>query len=205
MLVIKYLFFLFLLISNTSNLVLAGASIKTEHKSVVLELHNALVNSMKQAQTIDLQSRYKQLEPVIQNVFHISTMAKITTSYFWAKAGEDQRTNLVSEFTRLTAATYASQFSKYSGETFKIQSEKLGPQKTILVKSLIIRPGKKNVVVVYVLKKIKEKLGIIDILLDIGISELAKKRSEYHRILSTDGLPGLISSLKTKTENILNN
>ena len=48
-------------------------------------------------------------------------------------------------------------------------------------------------------------MGIIDVLLDVGISELAKKRSEFRNVLKNKGLPGLTSTLKNKADNLLEN
>ena len=52
---------------------------------------------------------------------------------------------------------------------------------------------------------IVKKMGIIDVLLEVGISELAKKRSEFRNVLKNKGLPGLTSTLKNKADNLLEN
>ena len=193
------LFFLFI----SPNLISATTPTQSQSRLIVEKLNDALLKSARQGREMNLKSRYQELKPIVENVFHFSTMAKITTSHLWSKSEKSLRENLTKELARLTAATYASQFNNYSGEEFKIEGEKPGPQNTTLVKTLIIRPEKKNVKIVYVIKKINEKLGIVDVLLDIGISELAKKRSEYRKILSSNGLRGLINTLRSKTEFIL--
>ena len=199
----KVLLFASISLCNIPNSILAETMKDTEPKLIVSKLQKALVNSMKEAKNYNIKDRYEKLKPVIETLFHISTMTKVTTSSFWRNATENQKADLQKEFARFTAATYAAQFDKFSGETLKILGEKPGPQNTVLVSTEILRPGKKNVAIVYVIKKINEKLGIIDILLDIGISELARKRSEFRRTLSLTGLKGLTLSLREKTNSIL--
>ena len=50
---------------------------------------------------------------------------------------------------------------------------------------------------------IQEKWQIIDVLLDTGISELARKRSEYSQVLRSEGVPGLLRTLNDKTASLL--
>ena len=130
-------------------------------------------------------------------------MTEIASGHFWRLASKDEKKILFNEFSRLTVATYVAQFSNFSGEKFIITKEFLGPQKTTLIRTEIVRPKDKAIQLVYVLKEIKGKIGVIDILVHSGISEIAKKRSEYRRLLKTKGIIGLTEALKLKTDELL--
>ena len=158
---------------------------------------------MQQSAKLTTMARYTRMESIIKSTFHIRTMAKIVTGSFWRDANKLERQEFVDQFSRITTATYVSQFNGFSGQSFQLVEEKPGPQNTILVHTQIIRPDKEPVLIIYVVKRIKQKLGIVDILLGMKISELAKKRSEYRQLLEHDGFSGLIKALKLKSNQML--
>ena len=182
-----------------------ATSEKLKPKAIIILLHEALLKSMMLSHKEKAKNRYLRLKPLVDEIFHNEKMAQITSGSFWGTANKVEKNQLTSQFAHLTAATYASQFEGYSGQKFSIISEKKGPQGTILVNTKIISPTGNSVSLVYVLKQIKGKMGIIDILLDVGISELARKRSEFRKILSNKGLNGLTFTLKNKADNLLKN
>ena len=57
----------------------------------------------------------------------------------------------------------------------------------------------------YVFRKIKGEWRILDILLDTGISELARKRSEYRKALKSGGAEALLVMMNSKTASLLIN
>ena len=77
-----------------------------------------------------------------------------------------------------------------------------GPQKTMLVDTVLKNPSDTDVAFTYVCREIKGAWRIIDVLLGTGISELAVRRSEYRQILRADGIDGLISILKGKARDL---
>jgi len=170
---------------------------------VVTAFHEGLLAVMKEAKALGLRGRYEKLAPRIEQSFHLALMARVSASSHWRKATKDQASKLVDAFSHLSISTYASQFDGYSGQSFVTQSEKTGPQKTVLVKTQILDPGSKSIDITYVTHKIKSQWRIIDVLLDNGISELAVRRSEYRRILKTGGIDGLIDTLNAKANQLL--
>jgi phospholipid transport system substrate-binding protein len=71
------------------------------------------------------------------------------------------------------------------------------------VDTRILRPGESPIPLTYVLKQLDGRWGIVDVLLDTGISELAVRRSEYRSILKKDGLDGLIAVFNAKVDELL--
>ena len=159
---------------------------------------------MKEAKTLGVKGRFEKLASPLKQNFHFRLMTKVAAGSYWRKSGPAQIDRLVDAFTRLSISTYASRFDGYSGQSFETESEKPGPQKTILVKTRIIDPGFDPVDLTYVTHKIKGEWRIIDVLLDAGISELAVRRSEYRRVLKTGGVDGLIETLNRKADQLLN-
>lgn len=171
---------------------------------IVTAFHESLLGVMKEAKTLGVKGRFEKLASPLKQNFHFRLMTQVAAGSYWRKSGPAQIDRLVDAFARLSISTYASRFDGYSGQSFETEGEKPGPQKTILVKTRIIDPGSDPVDLTYVTRKIKGEWRIIDVLLDVGISELAVRRSEYRRVLKTGGIDGLIDTLNRKADQLLN-
>jgi len=171
--------------------------------SVIEGFHQTLLATMKNAKTLGIEGRFTKLEPVVSAAFHLPAMIQVASGSHWNKADEKDQDLLIDAFSRLSVATYAAQFKGYSGEQFETLGDKPGPQETTLVETRIINPDEDNVAITYVLKKAKGVWRIVDVLVDTGISELARKRSEYRRVLKTKGIPGLVATLTKKADELL--
>lgn len=169
-------------------------------EQVVEKFHVVLLSTMQEAEQLGVTGRYQKLETVLPNSFHLAVMIQVASGAAWRDASPAERQNLVTAFTDLTIATYAAQFDGYSGQSFELQGTKPGPQKTTLVETRLVNPNDSDVPLVYVTRLIKGQWRIIDVLLDTGISELARKRSEYRQILKSGGIAGLIRALQEKTQ-----
>jgi phospholipid transport system substrate-binding protein len=198
-----YLFIAFILTATA----LASAPSKAEKSGaidVVDTFHAALLDSMKSGKKLGIKGRYEVLAPVIEGTFDLQTTVRVATGNAWRKASKSEKNKLVDAFRHWSISTYASQFSGYSGQSFKTHGEKPGPQRTQLVKTDIERPGKKPVGLTYVLKEKKKKWRIVDVLLENSISQLAVRRSEYRGILQNGGLMHLVDTLKALSNKLLN-
>jgi phospholipid transport system substrate-binding protein len=164
-----------------------------------------LLSVMKDADQLGILGRYKKLEPVLSQVFSLKSMIQIASGSFWKRTSDQEKTQLTSAFSRLTIATYATQFDGFSGQLFKTIGTKPGPQKTTLVETQIVNPDTSSVTLRYVFREIKGQWRVIDVLLDTGFSELARKRSEYRSVLKTVGVAGLTLLLNAKTDSLLAN
>ncbi|MSO55231.1 MAG: toluene tolerance protein [Rhodospirillales bacterium] len=170
----------------------------------VESFHEALLGVMKDAGTLGVKGRYERLASQVDATFDLPGMLRIATGPAWAKATADQQAALLNAFRRMTVGTFASRFDGYSGQSFLTASEKQGPQKTTLVNAQIVRPGKTPVALTYVMIAKDDAWRAIDIILDTGISELATRKSEYSRILETDGIDGLVKALNAKSDELVN-
>lgn len=165
--------------------------------------HASLLSVMKQADKSGAKGRYRVLEPEISKRFDLRLMIALATGKHWRTADKQARNRLAKAFHHFTAATYASRFSAYSGQSFKTLNISTGPRKTELVRTEIRRPAKSPVALTYVTRKGRSGWRIVDVLVDDGISELAVRRSEYRSILKSEGVDGLIRLLDQKTATLL--
>ena len=178
---------------------------ETTPSTQVEQFHDVLLSVMKDADQLGISGRYKKLEPVLSQVFSLKAMIQIASGSFWKRTSDQEKIQLTSAFSRLTIATYATQFDGFSGQLFKTIGAKPGPQKTTLVETQIVNTDTSSVTLRYVFREIKGQWRVIDVLLDTGFSELARKRSEYRSVLKTGGVAGLIALLNAKTDSLLAN
>lgn len=170
---------------------------------IVVRFQADLLQVMKEAEKLSVRQRFERLAPSVDKSFHIPLMIQIVSGGFWKKATSSERTQLVEAFRRMSIATLATLFDGYSGEVFKLEKEMQGPQKTMLVMTKLIKLDKSTVDIAYVLRPFKESWRVIDVILDNGISELKVRQSEYRLILKNKGIPGLISLLKGKADELI--
>ena len=171
-------------------------------EQVVTQFHDALLNIMQEAKSLGYKGRFRKLKPHIVQNFHLPVMVRIATGSFWRNASPREQERLLKVFTDISIGTYASRFSNYSGQKFLSRGFRKGPQDTILVDTIISNPTATDVPITYVTREIQGSWHIIDILLASGISEIAVRRAEYRRLLQSDGIEGLISSITDKLKSL---
>lgn len=181
----------------------ARVSISAEPRSVIKTLHQLLEETMRNAESLGIQGRYRKLEPQLMESYDFERMIAVAAGSHWRQATKQQRQELLDAFSRFSVATYASRFSGFSGEQFEIVNERPGPRQTALVDTRLIRPGADPVPITYVMRSTNGRWRIVDVLLERTISELAVKRSEYATILDHGGIVELTQVLNDKTATLL--
>jgi phospholipid transport system substrate-binding protein len=167
-------------------------------KQLIEHLNDTLLSTMKAAKSLGYKGRYEKLEPVLESTYDMDFMARYSAGRHWRKLTSEQQRDLVSAFSRLTVATYASRFDGYSGESFRIVDEKTPRKGNRLVETELVKSDGEAIRLNYLLRETKEGWRVIDVFLKGTISELATKRSEYSSTLANQGFNGLMSIFKRK-------
>ena len=175
---------------------IAGAA--ASPTAVIERLHQSLIETMKDAQKLGIDGRYKQLQPILEKSFDFERMIAIAAGSYWTGADEAQRRRLLDAFTELSITTYAARFNGFSGESFEVLGQRQGPRDTTLVDTRLNRTDGPPVPITYVMAERDGEWRIVDVLLEKSISELAVRRSEYNQVLRTSGTEGLSETLDEK-------
>lgn len=166
--------------------------------TLISHLNDTLLATMKSAKELGYKGRYDKLEPVIESTYDLAFMTQYAAGRHWRQLTAKQRKELVNAFSRLTIATYASRFNGYSGESFRILSEKTPRKGNRLVESELIKNDGEAIKLNYLLRQTKQGWRVIDVFLKGTISELATKRSEYSSTLANQGFDGLMTIFERK-------
>ncbi len=179
----------------------APAQAETPAAAIVQKFYDALQTTMQEGPELGFEGRYKKLEPAVSATFNLPLMARYAVGAAWVKASHEEQEKLVGSFSAFSIATYASRFTKYDGEVFKVGGEKPAAGGGIMVETTLTPKGSTPVILNYLLRPDEAgALRIVDVYLDASISELATRRADFTSIIKREGMPTLLRSLDEKTE-----
>ena len=177
---------------------------QAESASTVVErFQESLLQVMQSASDSSVQQRYDKLAHSVSNTFHVPLMTQIATGRHWSTAQPSEKAAVVAAFQRMSIATLATLFDGYNGEVFETVGERIGPSKTTIVLTNLVKKDKSKINIAYVARQFGGKWQLIDVVVDNGISELKVRRSEYALILRKSGMIGLIKLLNDKAIDLM--
>jgi len=168
--------------------------------ATVERLHAALIDTMKDAKALGYEGRRQRLDPVIRAAYDLPLMTEIAMGSAWKSLSQDDRSAMVTAFSDLTIANYASRFDGWDGEKFVTGDQTDGGRGTIIVHTQLAPKDDKPVALDYRLHKGNDGWRIIDVYADSTISELATRRSEFAAVLAQGGVPVLLEKLRQRTQ-----
>lgn len=165
---------------------------------VIARLNAALLDTLQHAEQLGYQGRYDRLLPVVGEAFDVAFMAEKSIGRFWKTLSETDRARWVALSKEFTAANYAGNFDKFSGQRFAIEGEDPDQNDTVVVHTVLVNPGGEDVELNYRLRETPNGPKIVDVYLKGTVSELALRRSDYTSVLEREGIDGLITTVRAK-------
>ncbi|MHB8528123.1 MAG: ABC transporter substrate-binding protein [Caulobacteraceae bacterium] len=162
----------------------------------------SLLETMKAGPSLGAQGRFRRLAPVVERDFDIPVMTRFAVGPAWAKMGETDHRALIEAFTRLTAASYAHNFDRWSGERFTIDpkvEERAGDK---IVRSQIVPTRGAPTDLIYRMRQDAGAWKIIDVYFG-AISQLTTRRSDFAAPLASGGAAGLKKHLDAAVARLL--
>lgn len=178
----------------------AGAADAT---SRVQAFYDALLETMKQAETLGLKGREAKLRPVLTRTFDLPAMTRISIGPDWARLSEAERAELTTAFSDMVIATYASRFDGWSGESFVVAPTPRAVGNDRIVETRLVKSDGGAVPLNYLVRGAGEAARVVDVYLNGTVSELATKRADYAATLKAGGAAALIGKLKDQTARLL--
>ena len=141
----------------------------------VQTLTDSLLKSMRAGTTISMTERYKQLQPVIEQVFAMPLVTRLAVGPEWANFQPDQQKALIAAYTRFTVANYAHNFHDFDGQKFEIDDNVLSRGDDKVVRTRVIPSHDVPVSLLYRMHEVDGTWRVIDVISD-GVSQLALRR-----------------------------
>lgn len=169
----------------------------------VSRFNDALESVMKDGPALGVSGRVDRLTPAVERSFDLTTMAKFMVGPSWSSMSADQQGAVAAAFGRMTVASYAVNFARYSGQDFTVDPQVAERGGDKLVQSKMIIPGADPVTFIYRMRQDGGTWKIIDIFLNGFVSELATRRSDFASTVASGGAPALIAKIDGVTEALL--
>ena len=169
-------------------------------RTVVDSFHQALLESMQNAEALGFQGRFDRIDASLAETFDLPFMARVAIGVTWKELEPQQRADFVDLSRRLSASRYADNFDGYSGQDFETLSQEPSARGTIVVKTALSQLKDDDVRFDYRLRKVGSDWRVIDILLDGKISELVLLRNQYRAVIDDEGYAALVEAIEEKID-----
>lgn len=161
----------------------------------------ALIDTLKEGPALGPKGRFHKLAPVVQASFDLPVMTQFAVGPAWATMSDTDHQALIAGFTRLSTASYAHNFYKFSGQKFEIDPNVTTRGADKIVQSRLISDSR-TVQLIYRMRQAGGAWKIIDVYYD-SISQLTTRRSDFHEPLASGGAKGLLAHLNSTAEKLL--
>lgn len=159
----------------------------------VESLHAGLLKTMKSAPSVSMNERYRDLKPVIEQVYALPLMLRYSIGPDWLKFSPEQQQSLIAAFTRYTIANYLQNFRGFNGERFVLEGvTSRGDEKIVSTRLVPVHDA--PVPLLYRMRNVEGTWKIVDVIAE-GVSSLAIRRSDFSSALAAGGVPVLIEHL----------
>jgi len=168
----------------------------------VQSLSASLLKSMRAGQSESMTERYRDLKPVIEEVFALPLMTRLSVGPSWARFSPQQQQALVKAFSRFTIANYAHNFRSFDGEKFQVDEKvvRRGPEE--VVRARLIPANDSPASLLYLMEKVDGVWRVVDVYYN-GISQLALHRADFASAIGSGGAPVLIAHLNKVSDDLM--
>jgi phospholipid transport system substrate-binding protein len=164
--------------------------------------HASLLEVMKQGPALGANGRYRRLTPVVERAFDLPLMTQFAVGPSWATTSESDRRALIAAFTRLTAASYAHNLTRYSGEKFTTDPAVQTRGADKIVQAHLIPAHGSPTSIAYRMRQDGGIWKIVDVYYG-AVSQLTTRRADFAAPLASGGATGLVSHLDTLVAKLL--
>lgn len=168
----------------------------------VQALSGALLQAMKAGPATPPTARYRELEPVIERVFALPFMTRLSVGPAWANFSSQQQTALIAAFSRYTIANYAHNFCKFSGQSFEVDGNVITRGQDEIIQTSLTSPGGTPTSLLYRMREVDGTWKIVDVYFN-GVSQLTLHRVQFASAIASGGAPVLIAYLNRSSDNLM--
>lgn len=193
-----------LLLTAAGAAALAGTPVwaaETDPNAWIVEMSNRILEDIRgnaKLAAADPAEVKKFVDNVVMPAVDFLRMTRMAVGPKWRQATPEQRTELQQLFRAQLTNVYSGALATVKDQTVKLAPNRMKPTDTdAVVKTLLVSPGKPDMRINYRLKKVKGEWRIIDVDVE-GIWLVDNYRNQFASVVNTDGIEGLIKSLRDK-------
>jgi phospholipid transport system substrate-binding protein len=168
----------------------------------VQALDTSLLKAMKAGPSASTNARYRELEPVVEQVFALPLMTQLSVGPSWSSFKPEQQKALVAAFSRYTIANYAHNFHDFNGQKFDVDDNVVNRGTEKIVQARLERPNDTPVSFLYRMREVNGAWKVIDVYFN-GVSQLILHRTEYAEAIASGGPPALIDHLNKVSDGLM--
>ncbi len=168
----------------------------------VQALSNSLLKSMRAGPALSMTERFRDLEPVIEQVFALPLVTRLSVGPDWASFSPQQQKALIAAFTRFTVANYAHNFHDFDGQRFEIDANVLSRGADKIVRTQVLSPHDSPVSLLYRMREVDGSWRVIDVIAN-GVSALVLHRSDFDAAIAAGGASELIAYLNRASDDLM--
>jgi phospholipid transport system substrate-binding protein len=180
----------------------ATAAVSDPAAVQVQTLTTSLLKSMRAGPAASMAERYRNLEPVIDQVFALPLMTRLAVGPDWANFSPEQQRALITAFSRFTIANYAYNFRDFDGQRFEIDDNVPSRGDDKIVRTRLISPHDTAASLLYRMHEVNGIWRIVDVYYN-GVSELTVRRSDFAAAIASGGAPVLIAHLNKASDGLM--
>lgn len=175
----------------------ACASVTSEVKKTVDEV--VRIVSDKEMKKND-QKRRQMLKKTISVIFDYNEMAKRSMGKHWNQRSAAEKKQFAELFASLLENSYASKIESYNNEKILYLKETIDSDYAE-VKSKVVTTKRDEFTLDYRMINQNGKWMVYDVVIE-GVSLVSNYRTQFNKIITSNGYPELIKKLQTKTDEL---
>ncbi len=177
----------------------AVADVESEAEKLLKMSVNKVFTVLSDKELSIDQKKSKVIE-ITNPVFSFSLMAKLSLGKaHWSQFNAKQRTEFTDLFTEMFQNFYVDKLDLFSDEKVIFQPATIVKKKKVQIQTVLISKGTEYSML-YKMFKTKNGWKIYDFEVE-GVSILHTYRSQYHHILKSVDIEGLLAKMREKTKN----
>ncbi len=190
----SYFLFFFLLLSQV-----AVADVESEAEEKLKTSVDKVFTVLSDKELTMDQKKSKVIE-ITNSVFGFPLMAKLSLGKkHWSQFNAEQRTEFTSLFIELFQDFYSEKICLFHDEKVFFDPPIIENEKRVQIPTVLLSNGKK-ISVLYKMFKTKNGWKVYDISIE-GVSLVRTYRSQYHHVLKSDKIEGLLTKMREQKEN----
>lgn len=144
--------------------------------------------------------RRQALKQTIGTMFDYSEMARRSLGKHWNSRTEAERKQFIDLFSMLLENSYAGKIESYNNEKI-IYLKELVDGTHAEVRSKVVTPKRDEYTLDYRLQQQKGQWMVYDVVIE-GVSLVSNYRTQFNKIITTNGYPELVKKLSDKSDEL---